>query len=501
MLVLETKKKVVFRFLSVCLGIVCVLCAELSLRLTHWGRPDVSVDEFVGFSEVFPLFEQSEMGGFFQTVISRTNYFVREQFPVQKDERAFRAFFLGGSTVQGRPYAIETAFPRWIQESLEVRDPNRVWEMVNCGGISYASYRLVSILKECLSQYQPDLIVLCSGQNEFLEDRTYGDIKHASKSYSWIREQLSSWRLYQIMRQGWIQLGHRTGEPSSVASESLRPILPSEVDAFLDYENGLEAYHWDPAWRRGVGEHFVHNIERIVHLCDEASVPLVILSPPVNLRSSPPFKSEHRADLSAAGLDEWQGVVMKARSLYSEAPREAIGWLQKAIALDPQYSDTHFALGTLLEGMGRRYEARQSYLRAKELDICPLRILESERKTLERIAKQHGLPFLDLHSYLEEQSDYLSLGSEWLVDHVHPSISGHQMIARKVMEIFLEEGWVEDEEDDWSLREKAAFSEHMDSLGSSYFVQGKLRLENLLLWTQGRTDGLPLELKPAMVLE
>lgn len=497
----EGKRKWIFRLASICLGVLGVLCLELILRMTPWGRPDYSVDEFVGFNDVVPLFEKSEIGDVFETALSRTNYFVRDQFPVRKGERTFRAFFLGGSTVQGRPYAIETAFPRWVQKSLEIRDPSRLWEMINCGGISYASYRLVSILEECLTHYEPDLIVLCTGQNEFLEERTYGDIKYASKSVSWLRARLTSWRLYQVFGKGWNQLRQSAGRPSSVRSESLRPILPEEVDAFLDYENGLEAYHWDPDWRRGVTEHFEHNVERMVRLCDEASVPLVILSPPVNLRSSPPFKSEHRADLSAAALDRWQRVVAKARSHYSDDPRKANDWLRVAIDLDPQYADTHFAMGTLLEGMGRRYEARKAFVRAKELDICPLRILESERSALDRIAKQYDLPFVDLHAFLEERSDYLSLGSDLLVDHVHPSILGHQMIAEEVVALFLAEGWAEDGGGDWQARKKRVFSEHMDSLGAAYYVQGKLRLENLRLWTQGRTDGLPLELKPAMVVE
>jgi len=37
------------------------------------------------------------------------------------------------------------------------------------------------------------------------------------------------------------------------------------------------------------------------------------------------------------------------------------------------------------------------------------------------------------------------------------------------------------------------YAENMDSLGPWYFVQGKMRLDNLRLWTQGRAEGLPLE--------
>ena len=47
----------------------------------------------------------------------------------------------------------------------------RPWQVVNCGGVSYASYRLTPILEEVLT-YQPDLMIVCTGHNEFLEARS-----------------------------------------------------------------------------------------------------------------------------------------------------------------------------------------------------------------------------------------------------------------------------------------------------------------------------------------
>ena len=145
---------------------------ELGLRLGGFVASEDLTDPYVEFAGQRSLFEKDATAEFFQTATNRTNYFVRDRFPVVKTEGTFRIFCLGGSTVQGRPYAIETAFPKWLQLSLEVRQPDRKWEVINCGGISYASYRLVPILRECLEHYEPDLIVLCTGQNEFLEDRT-----------------------------------------------------------------------------------------------------------------------------------------------------------------------------------------------------------------------------------------------------------------------------------------------------------------------------------------
>ena len=53
-------------------------------------------------------------------------------------------------------------------------DSSRTWEVINAGGISYASYRVALVVKE-LAAYAPDLFVVYSGHNEFLERRTYSD--------------------------------------------------------------------------------------------------------------------------------------------------------------------------------------------------------------------------------------------------------------------------------------------------------------------------------------
>ncbi len=138
---------------------------------------------------------------------------------------------------------------------------------------------------------------------------------------------------------------------------------------------------------------------------------------------------------------------------------------------------------------------------AKERDVCPLRLLESQRETLRRIARRHGVPLFDLHDYLEERSDFLSLGSELLLDHVHPSITAHQLIAVELQERLVKEKYLPRGIGEKPVVVKEVLQRHLDSLSPVYFVQGKMRLENLMLWTQGRADGLPIELKPSSETE
>ena len=114
--------------------------------------------------------------------------------------------------------------------------------MVNCGGISYASYRLVPILEEVLG-YEPDLIILYTGHNEFLEDRTFDHIAGRGRLVNASLEAASRLRTFTLLREGYLRLH---GMSSSDPPES-RPILPTEVEALLDYRGGLEAYHRDDA--------------------------------------------------------------------------------------------------------------------------------------------------------------------------------------------------------------------------------------------------------------
>src|SRR5262249_61251249 len=106
----------------------------------------------------------------------RLNHFRPDSFAAKKSPHEFRVFCLGGSTVQGEPFEIETAFTTWLELSLQAADPERKFDVINCGGVSYATYRLVPVLQE-VAGHQPDLIIFFEGHNEFLEDRALDPIQ------------------------------------------------------------------------------------------------------------------------------------------------------------------------------------------------------------------------------------------------------------------------------------------------------------------------------------
>lgn len=56
---------------------------------------------------------------------------------------------------------------------------------------------------------------------------------------------------------------------------------------------------------------------------------------------------------------------------------------------------------------------------------------------LKQIAEQHHIPFIDMHSYLEEKSD---TGLMWW-DFIHPTDYGHELIARNLYEQFTKKNY------------------------------------------------------------
>ncbi|MBN2474046.1 MAG: tetratricopeptide repeat protein [Pirellulales bacterium] len=473
---------IVFRLAAVVLGLAPFIVAEAVFAVLDWGRPAYDEDPFVGFSAAQPLFVLSDDGTRYEIPRSRQVFFRPESFAAQKADDEFRIFCLGGSTVQGRPFAVETSFTTWLEIDLEAADPKRRWEVVNCGGVSYASYRLVPILEEVLG-FDPDLIILYTGHNEFLEDRTYAHIKHLPRVVAGPCELASQTRTYTLLRRAYVQL---LGV-SDAGAEDGRPILGPETEAMLEYRGGLDQYERDDKWRRDVIEHFCYNLDRMVQIAHDAGVPVLLVNPVCNLRDCAPFKAQHRDHLTDDQLRRWESLVSRAGEVQRTDLRRAVRLLQEAAAIDDQHAGAHYRLAKCYDALGMLDQARESYLQAKELDVCPLRILEPMNQAVLETADRTATPVLDVRKIFEDLSQGGIPGGYLLVDHVHPSIAGHRRIADALTDELTARGIV-DPVPGWEKTRDQKAEEHLGSLSDLYFAQGQERLESLRGWTQGKAD-------------
>ncbi len=481
------RRYITFRVLAVFIGLLPIVLIEGGLRFAGWGRPEYGDDPYVGFSDVKPLFVLNDGGDRYEIPSSRQNLFQPESFAARKQPNEFRIFCFGGSTVQGRPYSIETSFTTWLELSLRAADPSRLWEAVNCGGVSYASYRLVPIMEESLA-YGPDLFIVYTGHNEFLEDRTYADIKNTPVWLKAIHERLIGLHIYGVCRPLW----RRVTDSEDREKRPDRARLSAEVDALLDYRGGLATYHRDDEWRRGVIAHFEHNLRRMTRIARSAGVPLILINPVSNLRDTPPFKCEPRSDLSAKQCADLERYWEQAKAVDWERLDTKVSLVKRVLAIDDRYADAHFLLGRCYEAMGLADRAKAEYLRAKDDDICPLRILEPMHEIIFSVASQSGTALVDARRIFERKEKDGIPGDLTLIDHVHPRIEGHQWIARTLLAEMVRLQLVSPQPG-WEAKQKALYLERFETLEPSYFPQSVARLEGLRRWTQGRVNrvGLP----------
>lgn len=469
--------------MAILLGLSPLLVSELVFRVVDRGHVSDAEDPYVGFAGVHPLFTKNHETNRYEIPKSRQTYFCPESFAIRKPDNEFRIFCLGGSTVQGRPYAIETSFTSWLELSLKACDPNRQWEVVNCGGVSYASYRLTPILEEVLA-YEPDLFILYTGHNEFLEDRTYDRVKRLPRSLALTHGWLSRLRTYNALRSVWIHFR----SPKRVNPAENRPQLPVEVDAMLDYKGGLAEYDRDDHWRDTTVKHFDFNLRRMIRLAERADVPVILVNPVSNLKDTPPFKFAVSNELSDKQQQEFDELWEKAKSP-GISDTERIALLRQAIALDGRHAGVRFHLGKCYVANGQLAQGRKQLIRAKDEDLCPLRILDPMRKIVVDVAGDTSASLIDAHRLFEQLTVDGLPGNEWLADHVHPSIRGHQQLASQLLNEMIRREFVQPA-DGWEQRREQLHRDHFESLGVFYFIRGQQRLQGLQRWSKGQVTRL-----------
>lgn len=477
-------KRWTLRLLAVVLGCMPLLLCEMGLRIMGWPSVAPPPDPLVDLHHLQPLFTLSPDKQTYFIGPERLNLFREATFAATKPAAKFRIFALGESTTQGEPYSTATAYPAWLDLELKAATGRDV-EVINCGGLSYASYRIRAILHEVLENYSPDLIILYCGQNEFLEERTYEGWREVPLPIARASGWLSSLKLAELTR--WLVQGSAQRDAKATGAT----VLKQEVDALLDYNGGLDAYHRDDAWREPVVEHYRWNMTQMVSECRAAQVPIILCNPVVNLLDCPPIKFERSSRLTppqAAAFDEaWNAAQANAQQ-----PDIAKQFLATALTLDPDHAGANFFMGRLEWEAGHLEQARDLLVRAKDNDVCPLRALSAMQAAIHDIALHSSVPLLNADQLFGDRSQGGLVGNKWLVDHVHPNIEGHQLLGESLCDLILADGLLTEVKSDWRSGRTERWRAHLSTLHDDYFQRGKQRLEGLMLWTQGRAKKIRL---------
>lgn len=388
-------------------------------------------DPYVGFADTLPLFvtETTADGSvWMRTADNKLAWFNDQRFPRDKPPETRRAFCLGGSTTYGHPYDDTSSFAAWLRALLPAAAPQVQWEVINAGGISYASYRAAALVEE-LIQYEPDLFIVYTGNNEFLEERSYGQLRRTPGPLLRASALLARTHTFSAARrlvQGLQTSGQQT-------------VLAAEVDAVLDHTVGPDSYQRDDDQREQIREHFEFNLARMSALARSAGAELVLVVPAVNLRDCSPFKSELDQSLAESEINRWQQYQSQGQQLQQQGRfEEALLAYQNALQIDPRHAESHFRTGRLLWQLGRTAEASGALQRAVDEDVCALRIPADFQQSIRQVARAVQATLVDFDQSLRNQTltsqGHNLPGEESFLDHVHLTIGGYRDLAVAIIQ-------------------------------------------------------------------
>jgi tetratricopeptide (TPR) repeat protein len=474
--------------------LIFFILLEGVLALFRFGPAFKTEDPFVGFSSNAPLFVPvagSKTDQLLVTAPNKKDFFNKQSFSREKGPDTYRIFCLGGSTTYGRPYDDTTSFAGWLRELLPTADRNKKWEVINAGGISYASYRVAYLMEELIN-YQPDLFIIYTGHNEFLEERTYRKLKDISPLLKTTTSLLAKTRTWSAMETALKKLNIT---PQTEKKD--RANLAAEVDAILDRSAGLDLYKRDDPLQENILKHYRISLERMVQLARSVGAQVIFVTPASNLKDFSPFKSQHTDSISSSASQRSEQLLnMSKPFVWEKNWGLVLQFLEEAVALDPRFAELHYQRGQALLALGLYKEAKEALQKARDEDVCPLRALTPMRGVINEVAKEQGIMLVDfvglLESRMQKTLGYSILGKEYFFDHVHPTIAGNKVLAVALLQTMVSQDLVR-LEPGWGVKEIVSVTAKIEG-GVDQKEHGRAlaNLARVLMWAGKNEDAARL---------
>ena len=383
-------------------------------------------DPFRGFSRLVSVFELN--GDVFRTRQPKGyRTFNDQSFLARKPVDTVRIFCLGGSSAYGFPWDAQVAFPAILADVLSAAYPDQRFEAVNVAGMSYAMHRLRIVANEIMS-YEPDMIIIYSGHNEFVETDFFRQLKHRSRQRQWLEHSLARSRFYSSI-QLLLNFQNKSDRPTD--QERFEMFVRREPATFTKYQ------------KQEIAAGFRNGLESIVRMAHERGVKVLLATVPCNLRHWRPEESIIGRQIDRKKGRHWSAAQHSGKR-HLEAGRwiEAIRDLESALSIAPNYAQSHYLIAQAFEGREQWDEARQAYERACDLDASPNRRISAINEAVRSVTRAEQTLFVDVDRIFVENSEYGLVGFNLIEDYVHPTQEGHQLIAWHMWLAIDQTGWL-----------------------------------------------------------
>ncbi len=427
-------------------GVAIIAMVELVLAAFGVGDDAPLHDPFAGFSSAVHVFERVESENPGGKAIYRISPARQEapnplgpepqrEFLVEKPDGEYRIFVIGGSSSEGMPYSTNYAFSTWLERRLDASLPEIDVKVVNAGMSGYASRRVLPIVQE-IERYQPDVLVVYMGHNEWAESMYYDHLLNMDPRLFKLLEWAYGTRIYALFSK-LLDI-----EANSETPELDIDIGPNALQMFGVFKERASGRGYPTARELAFRDIlYEHNLRSIARVMKRAGAKLVFLTLSQNFSDWPPPASSHREGLEGDALTRWDGLVASGTRLAAEHDCQgALDAFLQAMEIDDQYADLHFRTANCQRELGLNSEALRHYRLASDLDRVPHGANTRFNDVIRRVAGEEGAILVDVDAALIEESGDGLVGFDLFTDFAHPNVRAHQRIALTVSQALQEAG-------------------------------------------------------------
>lgn len=393
---------------------------ELALRLAGYGHSTrLFLPSKIG-GEEFLIPNEKFAHRFFPPALARAPL-SSAVMPARKPAKTYRIFLMGESAAYGDPDS-SFGMGRYLEALLEERYPGNDFEVVCVAITAINSHVILPIAREC-AKHDGDMWVVYMGNNEMIGPYGAGTVFGGkSPGLGYVRSVLAlkTTRLGQLIDQ--LVSGLRSG-----------PAAP-ESWAGIDMFSRNPLRHDDPN-RLRTYENFKANLDDILSAGRKAGVPVILSTVASNLRDCSPFISLHAVGLTPAQLTEWERCFKQGENLETAGSFQvALDAYARAAAVDPDFAELQFRIGTCRLALKDHVGAREAFERARDHDALAVRADTRINRIITDAMESGPTPGVDAVKALTGQVADGIPGNEFFYEHVHLTMAGNYLLARALAE-------------------------------------------------------------------
>jgi tetratricopeptide (TPR) repeat protein len=413
------RKKLLFNSVLLLIPFFTLALLEISLRiLLHNEQPPIVSEVFYDNIEWYQI-NRDYLKRYFPFDAAMIPEFKPSLFKKHKNDHLFRIICLGGSTMFGTPYQMNSNIPGILRKQLRHLFPEKEIEVINFAASAINSQVISRFSKELL-QFQPDLIIIYMGHNEYYGPDGVGATFFEKKVriLTDLKYSLRNLRLYQAL---WKFISHLMQNEDQVQKMNLMQEVSGGSLIALDSEDSRRIFHL-----------FRQSLIKIIHTFDNEGIPLIISDVASNL-DFPPFAS------SPAKENKINEIFYQVKRLRAGGEQDSALLLLNTF--NEKYGShalLHYWLGKVLEEKHKYEEAKSHFIMAKDNDLLKFRAPSEINRIIEEICHSKNTAAISVNEYFSTLSPGGIEGFNLFWEHLHPNETGYYYIAKLFLEKILE---------------------------------------------------------------